>query len=73
MRFKIVCGVGDHNTGQYNLWAWLPDEAQPRLYEGLKCDSRMRSLDWFGFTANGNTEAVFYVDDISVKPVTEAE
>jgi len=71
MRFKIVCGVGENNMGKYNLTVWLPGEDQPRQFEGIKCDSRMRSLDWFGFTANGNTEAVFYLDDVSVRTLPE--
>lgn len=68
MHFRIVCGVGDQSTGRYDLWVTLPGDAEPTLYEGLECSKRFTALDWYGFTANGNQEAVFYVDNIKVGP-----
>lgn len=71
MRLRIVCGLGDHSSGKYDLWVTLPGEAEPTLYEGLECDRRFKALDWYGFTANGNQEAVFYVDDIKLGPAED--
>ncbi|MBC7288362.1 MAG: right-handed parallel beta-helix repeat-containing protein [Armatimonadetes bacterium] len=71
MHFRIVCGVGPDNTGTYELWVTLPGRAEPLHYDGLPCDRHFRSLDWYGFTANGNQDAVFYVDDIKLAPLEQ--
>lgn len=69
VRLSIVCPLeGDGRT--YAVTVEVAGQP-PRTFSGLEFDQQFRSLDWFGFVADGDSEAVFYLDDIRVSAAPE--
>ena len=68
VRFEVTCTLGDDRTGTFDMSVLLPGEQQPKTFRGLACDERFKELDWVGFVANGQEDAVFYVDNIEIRP-----
>jgi hypothetical protein len=68
IRFDIVCGLGPQAKGRYDLTVTLPGRVPPQRFKNLPCDPAFRELRWFGFTANGEKPAVFYLDNLVLKP-----
>jgi hypothetical protein len=67
-RFEILCGVGKASRGTYTLSVQEGDAA-PRRFTDLPCQVGFRAVNWFGFVADGTTDAVFYLDDILLEPI----
>lgn len=68
VRFEIVCGLGDKATGSWDLTI-RPEGGASTRFPGLACSREFKTLRWFGFVADANQKAVFYIDDVSLKPV----
>ncbi len=66
---EITCALGKAATGTYDLTVALPGQ-QPRRFAGLACDPKFARLEWLGFISLATTDAGFFVDDLSLEPVT---
>jgi hypothetical protein len=67
-QIEIVCPLGKAATGKWDLTVRLPGRTAPLRFEGLPCDRRCTSLQWYGFVADGDAPGVFYIDDIRLSP-----
>ena len=67
VRIDIVCGVGEQAKGAYSLKVKAPGQAVKR-FEGLPGHAEFKALTWMGWTAGGTKAAVFYLDDIHLRP-----
>ncbi len=66
---EIVCGVGTKATGRYDLTVRLPGRTAPLHFNAIPCPSRLPRLQWYGFVADADDDAIFYLDDIALRPV----
>jgi hypothetical protein len=65
---EIKCGIGPEATQTYDLVVTLPGQ-KPAKYPGLPCNSPLKKLTWYGWTADGTAPGTaFYLDDISLTP-----
>ncbi|MBC7527900.1 MAG: right-handed parallel beta-helix repeat-containing protein, partial [Chthonomonadaceae bacterium] len=62
----IHCGVGKDATGTYSLRIKGEGRTPAEEFRDLPCPKLSR-LSWLGFVADANADAVFYLDDISLK------
>ena len=69
--FKVICEIGDQADGTFDLEVMPSDAVKPRLFKALPYDTDFKQLDWVGFIANGVHKAVFYVDNIEVRQITD--
>jgi len=67
VRFEIRCTLGGDFGRKFDLRTLVPGETQPRVFTGLPVDPQFEKLDWIGWIASGNKEAVFYVDNVEVR------
>jgi hypothetical protein len=67
VHIEIVCGLGPQATGKYDLTVTLPDQ-QPRVFRGLECSPKFRTLNCIVFMAVGDATGVFYVDNLAFLP-----
>jgi hypothetical protein len=67
VRFEVLCTLGDKATGTFDLTLSLPGKA-PQQFTGLPCDGgkAFRQVRWWGFVADGDQPATFYLDDLSL-------
>ena len=63
---EIRCGVGKDATGTYSLRVKGEGRTPAEEFRDLPCPKLSR-LSWLGFVADANADAVFYLDDISLK------
>ncbi len=68
VRFEISCSIGPNAPGSYDLTVKLPGRVPAMRFKGLPCSPEFRSLRWYGFTMDGDADAVAYLDNISLKP-----
>jgi hypothetical protein len=63
---EIKCGIGPEATPTYDLIVTLPGR-KPAKYPELPCNSPLKKLTWWGWTADGTAAGdCFYLDDISL-------
>lgn len=67
-RFEIRCRLGDEAGGTFDLLVWQQMNGEPSKFEGLKLAPQFKRLDWVGFVSRAEKEAVYYVDNIEVRP-----
>ena len=67
VRFEIRFALGDAGNGSYDLTVILPGRTPPILVNAVPCNPQCKAIRWFGFVADGNKDAVFYLDDVSLK------
>ncbi len=65
VHFEIVCGLGKHANGTYDLTVTVPGR-EPKRLEKLPCDPRFKRLEWLGFVSNATGPAVFYLDNLKL-------
>jgi hypothetical protein len=70
MHLTITCALGKEATGTFNLTVTLPGQ-EPRQFENLPCHPKFKQLRWFGFVADGDKSAVFYLDNLLLEPRAE--
>jgi len=68
VHIEVACVLGEKATGTFELKVLLPGQNEPKTFNDLPCDEKFRELDWVGFIANGQEHAVFYVDNVEIKP-----
>lgn len=69
LRFEIMCELGDLAKGTYALTVRLPGRVPPLRFVGLPCSpAAFTSLRWWGFMADANATAVFFLDDVRLEP-----
>jgi len=67
---EMTCALGDKADGFWNLTITLPDGTK-HVRRNLPCGVRKFSkVTWIGFISNGREPTVFYVDNISLAPVS---
>ncbi len=68
IRFEITCVLG---SGTYDLTVRWPGRTPPMTYKGLPCrnGTAFNSLNWWGFVSDKDGSGVFYLDDLSLKPL----
>jgi hypothetical protein len=70
VRIAITTGLGPEARARWQLTVTLPGGEAPRRFSDLPCAEGFDRLDWFGFVADADAAAVFYLDDVSVRPVS---
>jgi hypothetical protein len=66
IHLEIVCGLGAHATGTYELTVTLPGQ-KPMRSEKLPTGSpEFKRLQWLGFISLANDRAVFYIDNLEL-------
>ena len=68
MHVRIRSGLGKEANGRFDFTVTLPG-ASPLELHGLPCSSDFHTLNWFGFSMNGNKHAVVYLDNLQLRPV----
>jgi hypothetical protein len=69
VRIEITCRLGASANGTWDLAVLGPGRVPARRFPNLPCASPdFRSLHWFGFVADGQETATFYLDDVSLGP-----
>jgi hypothetical protein len=69
--FDIRCGLGDEANGKWSLTVTLPGQPA-KTFDNLPCSPDFKSLNWYGFCSMANAKTVFYIDNISLKPMKGA-
>ena len=69
IRVKIVSGVGPQATGTYDVEVHLPGEVEPQRFAGIQYRDGFETAGWFGFACLSKERAVFYIDNLVIKPV----
>jgi Right handed beta helix region len=69
VRIAITTALGPEAHGRWQLTVTLPGAQPPRRFAELPCAERFDRLDWYGFVADADSSAVFYLDDVSVRPL----
>lgn len=67
VHFEIVCGLGTKTTGTYDVTVTIPGQ-RPQPYLRLPCDPTCKQLEWLGFVSDANDHAVFYLDNLKLRP-----
>ena len=67
VRFRITCGLGEQATAKWELAVEAPGIAA-RQFADLACDPRFDKLQWWGFVSDADEPAVFYLDNLELKP-----
>lgn len=67
VHFEIVCTIGARAPGRFEMTVQLPGRVPPMHYRDLPCSPDFKSLRWYGFTMDGDQDAVAYLDNISLK------
>ncbi len=67
VRIAITTALGTEAHGRWQLSVALPGGQPPRRFTDLPCAERFDRLDWYGFIADADAAAVFYLDDVSVR------
>jgi hypothetical protein len=67
VRIAITTALGPEAHGRWQLSVTLPGGQPPQRFTELPCAERFDRLDWFGFVADADAAAVFYLDDVSVR------
>ncbi|MEN6546096.1 MAG: right-handed parallel beta-helix repeat-containing protein [Armatimonadia bacterium] len=66
-RIEITCVLGKAANGKYDMTVTLPGAA-PQEFKQLACgNDKFRLLDWVGFIAVADAEAVFYIDELKME------
>ncbi|HEX8235792.1 MAG TPA: right-handed parallel beta-helix repeat-containing protein [Abditibacteriaceae bacterium] len=65
VHFEIDYELGGSTT--YNLRIRVPGQ-QEQSFNNLIAASSLKSLHWFGFVADANEAAVFYLDNVQISP-----
>lgn len=65
---EITCALGAKANGAWSLTLRRPGRVPPQRFTDLPGDPEFRTLNWWGFIANSQTAAVFYLDDLSLTP-----
>jgi hypothetical protein len=66
MQIQIICGLGAKADGIYDLSVSVDGEPQKR-FENLAIDPKFRKLRWWGLCSMATSEAVLYVDNLSLQ------
>jgi len=67
VRFTIVCGLGKQTTGTWELTVEAP--GRPALqFTDLTCPREFDKLQWLGFISDAAEPAVFYLDNLELRP-----
>jgi hypothetical protein len=64
----ITCGVGPQCDGTWQIRVTLPGGAAPVEVTGLPCSPSLTDLTWWGFSCDGNAEADYYLDNLTLGP-----
>lgn len=64
----IACGVGPQSDGTWGIRVTLPGAAAPVEVAGLPCSPGLTDVTWWGFSCDGNSEADYYLDNLSLGP-----
>jgi len=68
VKIEVMCGIGPQATPTYDLVLTIPGKKSAR-YPGLPCNSPLKKLTWWGWTADGTSPGTaFYLDDIALNP-----
>ncbi|MDQ3814223.1 MAG: right-handed parallel beta-helix repeat-containing protein, partial [Armatimonadota bacterium] len=67
INIEIVCGLGEQAQGKYHLTV-RPLGGAPQVFPDLPCSRDFKALHWFGFVSDGTDQAVFYIDNVELKP-----
>ena len=70
VHFKVKCGLGSKATGKFDLEVCVPG-AEPKVFHDLACSPKFKKMNWFGLLADGTKDAVFYVDNVTLKNIDE--
>jgi hypothetical protein len=68
LHVRLACGTGAQLTGMWDLEITYPGAEKPLAVRDLKCHPRFRVMNWFGFIALADADAVFYLDDLRLAP-----
>ena len=70
-RIEIECGLGARRPDTYSVA--VKDLESRKVADAIVPlgDARFRRLNWFGFVANADADAVFYMDDLELLLVEE--
>lgn len=71
VRFEVECDVGEAASGTFLMRVSLPGSESPAVFKQLRQDAGFERLDWIGFVSKAEQDAVYFVDNITVGPVTE--
>jgi hypothetical protein len=63
VKVELSCPLGSGAKGLYDLIVTSPGQA-PLRCQALRCSPEFRALQWFGFSAEGDIAAAFYLDDL---------
>ncbi|MCC7491701.1 MAG: right-handed parallel beta-helix repeat-containing protein [Fimbriimonadaceae bacterium] len=64
-RFEISRRLGAGHDGTWTLTLTLPGAA-PQTFRGLASNPAMRSLEWFGFVADGAAAKAYWLDNLQL-------
>lgn len=70
--FEIVAPLGKQADGKFDIRLWTGDTEQPQEFTGLGYGDPLNEIDWLGLVANGHEDATFYVDDVSLREMTDS-
>ncbi len=67
VRFEVRCPTGQAANGVFSLRIEIPGQ-EPMRFPALACGSRdWHALDWLGFVADADADAVFYLDAVRLE------
>ncbi|MCP4644024.1 MAG: hypothetical protein GY851_26515 [bacterium] len=66
VHIEVACGLGRARTGTYSLTVTVPGKDPIRVDSINVGSDRFRRSDWAGFVADGNVDAVMYLDNLRI-------
>ena len=69
VNIRITAGVGKRANAKWNLEV-TPEGESTSAFMDLTCDPGFQSLDWFGFSMDGDKDCILYLDNIKIAPKT---
>lgn len=66
--YEVACGLGDQANGTWSLRFGPLGNQEIQRFDNLPCSPEFQELRWLGFVSNAVEAAVFYVDNILLKP-----
>jgi hypothetical protein len=68
VRFEVTCPMGKEANGTFEMRVWLPGQNEPNVLAGLYQPKEFSRLDWVGIASRAETDAVYYIDNLEVRP-----
>ncbi|MCA1595537.1 MAG: hypothetical protein LC772_03810 [Chloroflexi bacterium] len=69
MHVTLRSELGQGASGRFSLEIRYPGDPRVLSFENLPCSPEFKTLNWLGFSMDGDQHAVMYLDNLYVRPV----